>query len=76
MIISVQSLASSFLRDLPYAIFPWRQEYDRGQALEDAMVALRQAPPKLGYTFSQLLEGERQGLIPSLGSFHYGLGRA
>ncbi len=53
------------LRDLPYAIFPWRQAYDRGQALEDAMVTDGKLS-ELGYTFSQLLAGERQGQIPSL----------
>ena len=53
------------LRDLPFAIFPWRQSYDRGHALEDAMVNGGKLT-ELGYTFSQLLGAERQGQIPSL----------
>ena len=53
------------LRDLPFAIFPWRQSYDRGHALEDAMVDGGKLT-ELGYTFSQLLDAERQGQIPSL----------
>jgi Patatin-like phospholipase len=53
------------LRDLPFAIFPWRQSYDRGHALEDAMVVQGQLT-ELGYTFSRLLDAERQGQIPSL----------
>ena len=53
------------LRDLPFAIFPWRQSYDRGHALEDAMVNGGKLT-ELGYTFAQLLDAERQGRIPSL----------
>src|SRR5271157_3920341 len=53
------------LRDLPFAIFPWRQSYDRGHALEDAMVNGGKLT-ELGYTFAQLLDAERQGQIPSL----------
>src|SRR5271166_6045155 len=53
------------LRDLPFAIFPWRQSYDRGHALEDAMVHGGKLT-ELGSTFSQLLGAERQGQIPSL----------
>jgi hypothetical protein len=53
------------LRDLPFAIFPWRQSYDRGDALEDTMVVDCKLT-ELGSTFSQLLDAERQGHIPSL----------
>ena len=53
------------LRDLPFAIFPWRQSYDRGHALEDAMVNEGKLT-ELGYTFAQLLDAESQGQIPSL----------
>ena len=53
------------LRDLPFAIFPWRQSYDRGHALEDAMVHGGKLT-ELGSTFSQLLDAESQGQIPSL----------
>ena len=53
------------LRDLPFAIFPWRQSYDRGHALEDAMVNGGKLT-ELGYTFAQLLDAESQGQIPSL----------
>ncbi|MGZ3387094.1 MAG: hypothetical protein ACXVB5_19580, partial [Isosphaeraceae bacterium] len=53
------------LRDVPFAIFPCRQSYDRGHALEDAMVNGGKLT-ELGYTFSQLLDAERQGQIPSL----------
>ena len=42
------------LRDLPFAIFPWRQSYDRGHALEDAMVHGGKLT-ELGSTFAQLL---------------------
>ena len=53
------------LRDLPLAILPWRQSYDRGHALEDALVADR-GLSELGYTFAHLLDSERAGEIPSL----------
>ena len=53
------------LRDLPFAIFPWRQSYDRGHALEDAIVAGGNLT-ELGCTFSQLLDAEHRGQIPSL----------
>jgi hypothetical protein len=53
------------LRDLPFFVLPWRQHYDRGHALEDALAddsGLRE----LRHTFSDLLDYERQGTIPSL----------
>jgi len=53
------------LRDLPFFILPWRQSYDRGHALEDAMVDDGKLT-ELDYTFSQLLDAERLGQIPSL----------
>jgi hypothetical protein len=53
------------LRDLPFAIFPWRQSYDRGHALEDALVK-DGGLTELGYTFSELAGYERAGEVPSI----------
>ena len=54
------------LRDLPYFILPWRQSYDRGHALEDAL-AEDGTFSEMGYTFSRLRDAEpRRGEIPSL----------
>ena len=53
------------LRDLPYFVFPWRQSYDRGHALEDALADDRKRS-EMGYTFAQLRDAERLGKIPSL----------
>ena len=53
------------LRDLPYFIFPWRQSYDRGHALEDALAADGKLSG-MDYTFARLRDTERRGEIPSL----------
>ena len=59
-------LARQFiLRDIPLFLFPWRQSYDRGHALEDAFVKAG-GLSELAYTFSRLADLEQRGLIPSI----------
>ena len=59
-------LARQFiLRDIPLFLFPWRQSYDRGHALEDAFVEAG-GLSELAYTFSRLAGREHRGLIPSI----------
>ncbi|WP_165225486.1 patatin-like phospholipase family protein [Aquisphaera insulae] len=53
------------LRDVPLFIFPWRQRYDRGHALEDALTS-PDGIPGLSRTFDDLREDERAGRLPSI----------
>ena len=53
------------LRDLPYFILPWRQSYDRGHALEDALAA-NATLSGMDSTFARLRDAEHRGEIPSL----------
>ncbi|QEH34548.1 hypothetical protein OJF2_30880 [Aquisphaera giovannonii] len=53
------------LRDVPMFIFPWRQRYDRGHALEDALTGDGRLAC-LGRTFGELLGAEQEGSIPSI----------
>src|SRR5262249_54405786 len=53
------------LRDLPFSLLPWRQSYDRGHALEDALAADGRLIG-MDCTFAELRSAEYRGEIPSL----------